>query len=132
LGLFELIEQIHTDSPLFNATIRLALLPEITSAQMWEPYKELFDEHECDRMVTELQSRRILDVDKANFPSFGHTTAYDAVRDFLVHKPVAASQIDVRPHVRAELKDLIAALAGRVRTIAANDRPYAAALATLG
>lgn len=129
MGLFDLIEQVQERAPLFDATVRLAMLPEITSAAMWQAYRELIDADDADGLVADLQSRRVLDPNQYDYPSFGHTTAYDAVHDFLLRAPANRSQPDPRPRVRALLKELIRDLAGRIRSVTPDASPFTAALA---
>ncbi len=111
-GLCELVERCANaeDDALLSTVIQLALLPEMTSVAVWRAYRSVLGGEAVDKSIVDLQGRRVLDASTRDYPSFGHATAKEAVRAFLVRDPPHASAHDFRPRVRRALTELVEAL----------------------
>jgi hypothetical protein len=132
LGLLKLIEQEVDNSAAFRTIARLAMLPEIDSSDTWATYRPLLDDMREASIVVDLQSRRILELGESEYPSFGHTTAYDAVRERLLSAPASQTSRDLRPFVRQVVMEMMNTLCQHITIVGRNTEPYIRALAHVG
>ncbi|MBI1899927.1 MAG: hypothetical protein HYS13_02280 [Planctomycetia bacterium] len=105
---------------LLKTTILIALLPEMTSPTEWQDVQANLGWGQLDAILLELQQRQILSPRASQIPSFGDTTAKDAVYDFIMRKPRSASRRDLRPLVKNVAERMSRALRkapAQVRTV---------------
>ncbi len=97
---------IADKSPDLEPVLRLVLLPEFTSEESWQVLNLLFDDR-FKQHLPYLRQSGILDHSENCYPSFGHTTRYEAARHWWLQNP------NGRPFLKSALESLIEDLACR-------------------
>jgi len=115
---------INESDDLAAALAQLILLPEFKTYQDWQPYERAILGDKSDQIVFDLKKEGILNP-KAPFPSFGHSTCYEALKDWLLKSDlgIALSQ--------RSAKTLIDRLVENIRDAEPGAYPFAVALALL-
>ncbi len=104
-----------------NLCSRLALFPEIVTADDWAIHESIVLGEIAKDALPRLQSRRILDPQEP-YPTFGHTTRYEAARRWW------GDQGEAKPFAREEAAHLIVRLASRIRSYEPTAMPFAQSL----
>ena len=115
---------------LFRVAVRIALLPE-QREDSWELFRPIvLDGIEGgDEALVDLVVHGVLE--RAEPPSFGHSTVYDAARRFILQSEGNRGE-RLNAHTPNEVKYLIESCAKRIRSIDPESAPFDEVLLVLG
>jgi hypothetical protein len=120
----QLLRSVCRNHRLRGMAIRLALISEFLSDEVWERFKPVLMGETDDSALLELQSRGLLDTWTTR-PSFGHTTRYRAIQGWFLTEPAGI------PFARAEAQTLVIQLCSQIRMVSQEEAPFVAALLDL-